>query len=210
MQGVTTILSELVEDVATRLARLARAEPLEAAHQGTNAAMQEQPLVEGWVRQFDADPCQLCVWWWREGRVWPKEHPMPRHKGCNCQPRVVLAREHSIHRIHKEIEKCRIATRSKTSPNRSRTMPDRPRMSTVTDDTAVEAESSDDETEPETFPRAATSRDYARRTASTGNAPRRPTPTPNGCTPNSSAPPGSWPTRPTCRSTRTTSTTPTR
>ena len=92
MQGVTTILSELVEDVVTRLARLARAEPLEAAHQGTNAAMQEQPLVEGWVRQFDSDPCQLCVWWWREGRVWPKEHPMPRHKGCNCQPRVVLAR----------------------------------------------------------------------------------------------------------------------
>jgi hypothetical protein len=92
MQGVTTILSELVEDVVTRLARMARAEPLEAGCWGTHEAMQQQPLVEGWVRQFDADPCQLCVWWGREGRVWPRDHRMPTHKGCNCQPRVVLVK----------------------------------------------------------------------------------------------------------------------
>ena len=79
------------EDTArNRLERLARSEPLETAQKATHEAMQKQPLVEGWVRQFDADPCQLCVWWWREGRVWPKEHPFQSHKGCNCHPRVVL------------------------------------------------------------------------------------------------------------------------
>lgn len=76
---------------AMRLERLARSEVFEAAQQATHDAMQQQPLVEGWIRQMDADPCQLCVWWWRDGRVWPKAHPMPRHKGCNCQPKVVLA-----------------------------------------------------------------------------------------------------------------------
>lgn len=74
----------------TQVARLARCEPLEAAQQASHDAMQRQPLVEGWIRHMDADPCQLCVWWWREGRVWPKAHPMPTHKGCNCQPEVVL------------------------------------------------------------------------------------------------------------------------
>ena len=79
-----------VDPQETQVARLARCEPLEAAQQASHDAMQQQPLVEGWIRHMDADPCQLCVWWWREGRVWPKAHPMPRHKGCNCQPEVVL------------------------------------------------------------------------------------------------------------------------
>ena len=73
-----------------RLERLARAEVFETAQQATLDAMQKQPLVDGWVRHMDADPCQLCRWWWREGRIWPKAHPMPRHKGCNCTPHVVL------------------------------------------------------------------------------------------------------------------------
>ena len=73
-----------------RIERLARSEPLEAAQNATIDAMQQQPLVEGWTRQMDDDPCQLCRWWWREGRIWPKEHPFQSHKGCNCQPKVVL------------------------------------------------------------------------------------------------------------------------
>lgn len=74
-----------------RIERLARSEPLEAAQNATIEAIQQQPLVEGWTRQMDADPCQLCRWWWREGRIWPKEHPFQSHKGCNCTPKVVLA-----------------------------------------------------------------------------------------------------------------------
>lgn len=79
------------EDAGMRLGRLARAEPLETAQRAASEAMQTQTMVEGWVRQFDAVPCQLCVWWWREGRIWPKAHPFQTHKGCNCQPRVVFA-----------------------------------------------------------------------------------------------------------------------
>lgn len=74
-----------------RLERLARGEVFDTSQQATHDAMQQQPLVEGWVRQFDADPCQLCVWWSRGGRVWPKAHPFQRHTGCNCQPRIVVA-----------------------------------------------------------------------------------------------------------------------
>jgi hypothetical protein len=79
------------EEVQTRLDRLARSEPLETSQQAVGEAMQKQDLIEGWTRQMDADPCQLCQWWWREGRIWPKAHPFQSHKGCNCQPKVVLA-----------------------------------------------------------------------------------------------------------------------
>lgn len=74
------------------ISRLARSEPLESATTAYSEAMRQQPLVEGWVRQRDADPCQLCTWWWREGRIWPKDHPMPRHKGCECVQRPVFAK----------------------------------------------------------------------------------------------------------------------
>lgn len=75
-----------------RLARLARSEPLETAQKAVSDAIADHPLVEGWVRQMDSDPCELCVWWSRGGRVWPKAHPFQSHKGCNCQPRLVLVK----------------------------------------------------------------------------------------------------------------------
>jgi hypothetical protein len=77
-------------DIAMQLSRLARAEPIASAQHATVEAMQSHRIVEGWTRQMDGDPCQLCRWWWREGRVWPKDHPFQRHPGCNCQPRIVL------------------------------------------------------------------------------------------------------------------------
>jgi hypothetical protein len=96
-KAVHTILEEeqpdpeLPDNTEMRIERLARSEPLEASQNATIHAMHHQPLVEGWTRQMDADPCQLCRWWWREGRIWPKEHPFQSHKGCNCQPKIVLA-----------------------------------------------------------------------------------------------------------------------
>lgn len=100
-KAVSTVLAErdsasLSNDPAiARLDRLARSETFEAAQNGTWQAMQQQPLVEGWARQFDGAACELCTWWARLGpdgpRVWPKAHPFQRHKGCNCQPRIVLA-----------------------------------------------------------------------------------------------------------------------
>ncbi len=94
-KAATTVLdiardSDVPEAVVSRLAR---SEPLESATRAYNEAMPQQPLVKGWVRQLDADPCQLCRWWWREGRIWPADHPMPRHKGCECVQRPVIARD---------------------------------------------------------------------------------------------------------------------
>jgi hypothetical protein len=78
-------------DIAMQLGRLARAEPIATAQRAAVEAMGHQQMVEGWVRQMDGNPCQLCKWWSRDGRVWPKVHPFQRHPGCNCQPRVVLS-----------------------------------------------------------------------------------------------------------------------
>ena len=71
------------------IGRLGRAEPLNTAARTYSGSLGASPLVEGWTRQMDADPCQLCRWWWREGRVWPKEHRFQTHTGCACVPRPV-------------------------------------------------------------------------------------------------------------------------
>lgn len=95
-KAAETILIEPPTDATptdVRLARLARSEPLEIAQKTVTEALIGHPLVEGWVRQFDADPCELCRWWSRGGRVWPKEHPFQSHKGCNCAPRIVLVKD---------------------------------------------------------------------------------------------------------------------
>lgn len=80
-----------VRTAGLRFERLAHSEPLETTQRFSVEVMAGQPIVQGWTRQMDADPCQLCRWWWREGRTWPKDHPFPSHKGCNCQPKIVLA-----------------------------------------------------------------------------------------------------------------------
>lgn len=78
-------------DMAMRIGRFARSEPLGAAVRASDIAIVSQPQVVGWVRLMDPDPCEMCRWWWREGRVWPKNHRMPYHKGCQCQKQPVFS-----------------------------------------------------------------------------------------------------------------------
>ncbi|MGV9673563.1 hypothetical protein ACWDPV_23760 [Gordonia sp. NPDC003504] len=73
------------------VARLGRAEPLETAARSYSDAMIRSGKTRGWTRQLSANACQLCRWWWREGRVWPAEHPFQHHKGCACIPKPVIA-----------------------------------------------------------------------------------------------------------------------
>lgn len=73
-------------DRTERLARLARSEPVETSQRAFTDGIKRSPLTEGWVRDLNGDACQLCTWWWRDGRVWPKDHEMPTHKGCRCVP----------------------------------------------------------------------------------------------------------------------------
>ena len=75
-------------DVIMKLERLSLNAPLEAAQAAYSEAISMSDAT-GWVRQMDADPCQLCRYWWREGRVWPIDHPMPAHSGCECVARPV-------------------------------------------------------------------------------------------------------------------------
>lgn len=88
--AVGTILSGS-GDPRVQLSRLGRAEPVEAVQDGYTGAIARSKLLQGWIRGLEPDACELCTWWWREGRVWPRDHIMPRHKGCECMPEPVLA-----------------------------------------------------------------------------------------------------------------------
>lgn len=91
-KGVTTLLEDVAagDDITDRLSRFASSEPLTAATNTFSEGVSSSNVVEGWVRQMDGDPCQLCRWWWREGQVWKKDHRMPHHKGCACTQRIVV------------------------------------------------------------------------------------------------------------------------
>ncbi|MFC9994673.1 hypothetical protein [Nocardia sp. NPDC127526] len=75
---------------AAIVARLARAEAYESAARAFSEGIAKDKRVEGWVREVEPDGCELCTWWWREGRVWPADHQMPTHKGCRCAPNPVV------------------------------------------------------------------------------------------------------------------------
>lgn len=88
-----TILAGPADQHADRLARLARSAVARAGQDARQAAIRGSGLVEGWTRGVDSTSCQLCVWWWRGGRVWPKTHHMPRHPGCTCVQVPQLVRD---------------------------------------------------------------------------------------------------------------------
>ena len=84
-KAVTTILGT-DQDTRMQIVRLATGETLDAAHKAYGDTMAGMKTVKGWTRGLDADPCELCIWWAREGRLFRPQHPMPRHKGCTCHP----------------------------------------------------------------------------------------------------------------------------
>ena len=88
--AIVTILAEEALDTAMQLERLTTASAATAAADGGSDVVKHSKRVRGWVRALDADACQLCRWWWREGRVWDPTHPMPRHTGCLCQPKPIV------------------------------------------------------------------------------------------------------------------------
>lgn len=77
------------EKAANRLERLARSEPLDTGQAVTVEIVNRLPLVRGWTRKLDADPCERCVRWAEDGRVFPTDHHFKRHYGCNCQMQIV-------------------------------------------------------------------------------------------------------------------------
>lgn len=92
-KAANTVLSVAEASASSEaiVGRLGRAEPLETAAKSYSDAMIRSGKTLGWTRQLSAGACQLCRWWWREGRVWPAEHPFQHHKGCTCTPKPVIA-----------------------------------------------------------------------------------------------------------------------
>lgn len=92
LRAAKTILSE--PDPLARVERLGASEVLYTAQGGVQESMTGRKRSRGgylgWVRQMEADPCERCRWWSRNGRVWPPDHRMPRHHNCRCVQRVVL------------------------------------------------------------------------------------------------------------------------
>ena len=89
-ESVQTILGDETLDRGVRLVRLAVNEVAEAFAQMTTALIRSDSLVEGWVREFNSTACEMCSsWWYRDGRVWPADHVMPRHTGCRCRQATV-------------------------------------------------------------------------------------------------------------------------
>lgn len=101
--AVDTILADTApEGVAMKLGRLALAESIEAARAVTTSLMRGSERVDGWIRQLDSDPCELCTWWHRDGRVWPADHEMPTHKGCACAQRWTRRASASVRMVSTE------------------------------------------------------------------------------------------------------------
>lgn len=97
-QAVLTILSRAEPaDVvagavitARAVHRLARSEAVQAGQRTFHRTMSRARSVKGWTRVPEPDACELCEWWARDGRVWPRDHAMPTHKGCTCAQQFVL------------------------------------------------------------------------------------------------------------------------
>jgi hypothetical protein len=93
LKAVTTVLElESVE----RVARLARSEPLMAAGRAYSVAIEKSDRVVGYRRGLSPDPCELCMWLWKEGYVYPADQPMHQHPGCTCVPIPVTREERNV------------------------------------------------------------------------------------------------------------------
>ncbi len=95
-RSAATILADLdaadsksLEAAQMRYQRLAEAEVRKAVADAYADALAASDAVVGWTRGLEPEACQLCRWWWREGRVWDPDHPFPQHKGCDCSQVIV-------------------------------------------------------------------------------------------------------------------------
>lgn len=72
-----------------RVARLGRAEPLEAGQRAFSSAVGHHPEITGWVRTVSATACELCRKWAASGHVYAAHEEMFHHTGCSCTQTIV-------------------------------------------------------------------------------------------------------------------------
>ncbi|OBK84671.1 hypothetical protein A5649_03980 [Mycolicibacter heraklionensis] len=92
LKAAKTILEE--SDPLARIERLGESEVLYTAQGGVEESLTGRNRSRGgylgWVRKMETNPCKRCVWWSRNGRVFPPDHHMPRHHSCRCVQEIVL------------------------------------------------------------------------------------------------------------------------
>ncbi len=90
-RAATTLLDVLpgTPDPPARVARLGRAEPLQAAGSAYSEGMAASPHVVGYRRNLTGTACELCTWLRKGGYVYPADKPMYQHPGCTCTPEPV-------------------------------------------------------------------------------------------------------------------------
>lgn len=69
---------------AVRLARLAMSETAAAFQRATGELLAADTRITGYRRGLNAGACELCLWLYKDGYVYPTDQPMHRHTGCQC------------------------------------------------------------------------------------------------------------------------------
>lgn len=67
-----------------RLARLAVSETAAAFQRATGELLAADSRITGYRRGLNAGACELCLWLYKDGYVYPTGQPMHRHTGCQC------------------------------------------------------------------------------------------------------------------------------
>lgn len=90
-QIIDNLLDTAEEQITTRVRRFTGSQVTYAAASTYSRAVEKSPFTNGWTRELEPKACELCEWWARNGRVWPKTHYMPTHHGCRCRPAPVVS-----------------------------------------------------------------------------------------------------------------------
>ncbi len=92
VRTLTTRLTE-TDNPRARATRLARGRVTQTAGRYYDVGMARHAEIAGYTRGLSATACELCVWLYRAGHVYPATQPMHRHPGCTCIPLPTLLRQ---------------------------------------------------------------------------------------------------------------------
>lgn len=93
-RALETVAAAEAATIPGRLRRLGKAEPADTAaatREDVISSWDTEPGIEGWTRQLESDPCDLCRWWAEESGKFPPNARMARHTGCVCTQQPIIS-----------------------------------------------------------------------------------------------------------------------